>query len=72
MSNPFIWKTGAPSCMRTATSERDANKLTPAGMALDVQGRAIVQLEPRSVGAVSITSEQDTFRNQRLARGRSI
>ena len=72
MSNPFIWKTGAPSCMRTVSSERNAQKLTQGGVALDQQGRATVDLAPRSVGAISITSEQDTFRNQRLARGRSI
>ena len=70
--SPFIWQTGAPSCMRTATSERDAQKPTHTGMALDVQGRPLVDLAPRSVGGISIASEQDTFRNQRLARGRSI
>lgn len=41
-------------------------------MALDQQGRATVDLAPRTVGAITIHSRADTDKSARLRKGRAI
>ena len=70
----FNWNTGKPSIFYTEAGERAAKAQAIPGQAMDTKGRALVQMEPRgpSQGAISITTEAQSLRTQRIKRGTSI
>lgn len=60
------------SVIALETAEERAARLAGAKRALDQKGRAIVDLAPRTTGAITIHSKADTDRSARIRRGRSI
>lgn len=63
-------KTGPKQKPKTMTAK--GQELAEQRRALDTSGRATVQIEPRTIGAITIHSKADTDRRARLRRGRAI
>lgn len=72
--SPFNWRTGAPSILYTPAGHRAADRHAQGagGKALDTQGRALVDLDPRSKQSIRIASQTDSIKTQRIKRGTSI
>lgn len=68
----FNWNTRAPSIFYSPAGHRAAQAESKAGMAMDSKGRALVQMAPRSKGAITIASPEDSRKTQRIKRGTSI
>ena len=70
--NAFHWNTGAPSIFWSEATERAARFHSKAkGKVMDIQGRAVVGIAPKSEQAISIskTPKADSARNQSIQRG---
>ena len=74
MTSPFNWNTGAPSCMYTPAGHRAAIALTKgnSGKAVDLKGRAQVDLAPHHKQSIRIASRDDSIKTQLIKRGTSI
>lgn len=63
-------KTGPKPKAKTMTAK--VQELAEQRRALDTSGRATVQIEPRTIGAITIHSKADTDRTARLRHGKEI
>jgi len=72
--NAFHWQNGARSIFWTESGERNARKLEKqgGGMALDVKGRALVDMGPRTAQAIVIRKQSDQDKTNRIMKGASI
>jgi hypothetical protein len=72
--SPFLWDTGAPSCLYTEAGHRAAVLLTKGtnGKAVDSKGRAQVDLAPHHKQSIQITNRADAIKTQLIKRGTSI
>jgi hypothetical protein len=72
--SPFHWNNGKRSIFWSETEERAARKLAKAsgGMALDVKGRPLVEMGPRTAQAIVIRKQADADKSHKISKGRAI
>lgn len=68
-----VRKTGPkPTKAQTKTMTAKGRELAVQRLALDMKGRATVDMAPRTTGSITIYSKADTDRVARLRHGRAI
>lgn len=68
-----VKKTGPkPTKAQTKTMTAKGRELAEQRLALDMKGRATVDMAPRTTGAITIHNRADAAKSARLRKGRSI
>lgn len=71
--SPFLWNTGKHSIFWTEAGERAARAIQKAkpGMSMDIKGRAVIDMAPKSSQAISFdpNKNKSTDRNQAIRKG---